>query len=84
MAVHQTRVVRLGDESYELLLSEARRRGVEPDVLADELLRADLAPAEGDLEQALAGLAELRERLPEIDAVALLRESRADLERRSA
>ena len=58
MAVQQTHVVRLGDESYELFVSEARRCGVEPDVLADELLRVDLAPTDGDLEQALAGLAE--------------------------
>lgn len=76
------RTVRLPQASYDLLLAEASRRGVEPDVLADELVRADLGASGGDLESALAGLAELRTRLPDIDGVLLAREARTELERR--
>jgi hypothetical protein len=81
----RARKVRLPAESYELLEREAKRRGVEPDALADELLRADLArPADGDLDTALARLAEFRSRLPDIDGVALAREARSELEQRDA
>lgn len=59
------RTVRLPQASHDLLLQEASRRGVEPDALADELVRADLGASAGDLESALAGLA----RLPNIDGV---------------
>jgi hypothetical protein len=65
-----------------LLLQEASRRGVEPDALADELVRADLGASTSDLESALAGLAELRMRLPDIDGLVLAREARTELERR--
>jgi hypothetical protein len=74
------RTVRLQQASYDLLLQEASRRGVEPDALADELVRADLGASAGDLESALAGLAELRTRLPDVDGVALAREARTELE----
>ena len=79
------RTVRLQAASYDLLEQEARRRGMEPDALAEELLRADLegAPSD-DLEAALAGLHELRAGLPEIDGVALAREARRDLDQRDA
>jgi hypothetical protein len=76
------RTVRLPQASYDLLLQEASRRGVEPDALADELVRTDLGAITGDLEGALAGLAELRTRLPDIDGVTLAREARAELEQR--
>ena len=47
-----------------------RRSGLDPDALADELLRTDLAPSDGqDLEVTLQSLAELRARLPEIDGL---------------
>jgi hypothetical protein len=81
MATH-ARTIRLGEASYELLLREAKRRGVAPDALADELVQVDLGGAEGDLEPALTGLAELRAGLPEIDGVSLARESCAGLEHR--
>lgn len=62
-----------------------RRRGIDPDALADELVRTKLeAVANGDLDAALAGLAELRASLPDIDGVALAREARRDLEQRDA
>jgi hypothetical protein len=76
--------IRLQPGSYELLLREAQRRGVEPDALADELLRADLGDKPADLEGSLVGLAEMRARLPQIDGAGLARVARDDLERRSA
>jgi hypothetical protein len=82
MATRQ-RTITLPESSYELLATEAQRRGVEPDALADELVRADLgARGADDLESALGGLAQLRERMPEIDGVLLARNARAALERR--
>jgi hypothetical protein len=80
----RARSIRLPEASYELLLSEARRRGIEPDALADELLRADLGDKPGDLQGALTGLADVRAGLPELDGVALARGARVELERRSA
>jgi hypothetical protein len=84
MGIVATRAIHLPQASYDLLRREANRRGVQPDALADELVRADLGQGNGDLDRALAGLAELRERLPPIDGVALAREARAELERRGA
>ena len=79
------RNIRLRAESYELLEQEAKRRGMEPDALADELLRAELAgAANGDLDMALARLAEFRSQLPDIDGVALASEARRELEERDA
>ncbi len=78
------RTVRLGETSYELLRREARRRGVEPDTLAAELVRDDLSQPRGDIGAALAGLAAFRAKLPNIDGLALAREARADLEKRGA
>jgi hypothetical protein len=78
-----TRTIHLPESSYALLSAEAQRRGLDPDALADELVRADLAAAsEQDLEAALTDLAEFRARLPEIDGVALARDARAQLEQR--
>ncbi len=78
------RTIRLPQASYDLLLQEANRRGVEPDALADELVRTDLGASTGDLQGALAGLAQLRTKLPNIDGVALARQARTELEHRSA
>jgi hypothetical protein len=80
----RARTIRLPKTSYELLQQEANRRGIEPDALADELLRTDLGASTGDLQSALAGLAELRTRLPSIDGLALAREARTELEHRGA
>ena len=76
------RTIRLPQTSYDLLQQEASRRGVEPDALADELLRADLRASTDDMQSALAGLAELRTKLPNIDGAALAREARTELEHR--
>ena len=79
------RTVRLTPASYDLLEQEARRRGTDPDALADELLRSDLGGgASEDLDAALARSDELRSRLPEIDGVALAREARRELDNRDA
>jgi len=72
------RTVRLQRDVYELLVQEAARRGIEPDALADDLVRADLGcAARRDLASALDGLAEFRAGLPRLDAVALVRAGRA-------
>jgi len=64
---------------------EAERRGVEPDALVDELVRTDLGQrAKRDLNAALDALAEFRAGLPPIDAVALVREGRDELDARGA
>lgn len=79
----RARTIRVTPTSYDLLEREARRRGMDPDGLADELLRSRLAAAPpGDLEAVLAGLAEFRSGLPEIAGVALAREARRELEER--
>ena len=76
------RTIRLPQASYDLLLQEANRRGVEPDALADELVRTDLEASTSDLQSALVGLAKLRAELPDIDGVTLAREARTELEHR--
>ena len=79
-----TRTIHLPESSYALLSAEAQRRGVDPDALADELVRADLAAhGEQDIETTLKSLAEFRARLPEIDGIVLARDARTQLEHRS-
>jgi hypothetical protein len=77
--------VRLGPDAFDLLAREAERRGVAPEALADELLRAELAPQAGnDLEDALAGLAAVRAGQPQVDAVAIARDARSELDARGS
>jgi len=77
--------VKLQPDAYELVVREAERRGVEPDELVDELVRADLRKFdEGDLEATLRRAAALRSTLPPIDGVALARDARTELEQRGA
>lgn len=77
------RTIKLGDDAYELLRLEAARRGVEPDELAENLLREDLMRGRWDgFDDALAELAELRGRLPAIDGVSLAGDVRAELDAR--
>jgi hypothetical protein len=79
------RTVELQPDAYDLVVREAERRGVEPDALVDELVRTDLGQrANGDLKPALNALAEFRAGLPSIDAVALVREGRDELDARGA
>lgn len=78
------RVVHITPDAYDRLEREAGRRGVQPDELADELLAADLAPVDFDWDAALAELADIRGRIRggPVDAVALVREGREELEQR--
>jgi hypothetical protein len=78
------RCIRLPETTYELLLREAGRQGIQPASLIDELLRADLSEKPGDLESVLTELADLRAGLPRIDGVALTRKARDQLQRRGA
>jgi hypothetical protein len=80
------RTIHLPEGSCTLLAAEAQRRGIDPDALADELVRADLGtPGEqDDLEVVLGALAELRSELREIDGIALARDARDALERRGS
>jgi hypothetical protein len=82
----RTRTVHVSPDAYDRLVQEAERRGVAPDALADELVKADLAPTGFDLDQTLADLAGVRSRLRTggLDAVAVVREGRDELERRSS
>lgn len=77
------RTIRLAEDAYELLRLQAGRRGVEREDLAESLLREDLTQARWEgFYAALAELAELRGRLPEIDGLSLAREARAELDAR--
>lgn len=89
--------VQLDPGEYERLEAEAKRRGVAPDTLARDYVRAGLTEnqdAEAERRrhaglEALARLAVLRAELrqagyPSADAVRLVREGREELERRSA
>ena len=79
------RPVHLQPDAYELLVGEAARRGVEPDQLADELVRSGLTDIpQTELGAALDALAEFRTGLPPIDAVALVRAGRDELEAHGA
>lgn len=77
------RIIHVTPDAYDRLEREAGRRGVQPDKLADELLAAELAPASSDLEAILADLADIRGRVRgPVDAVAVVREGREELEQR--
>jgi len=77
------RVIHVTPDAYDRLEREGGRRGVQPDALADELLAAELAPAQSDLDSILADLAEIRSRVRgPVDVVAVVREAREELEHR--
>jgi hypothetical protein len=77
------RIIHVTPDAYDRLEREAGRRGVQPDKLADELLAAELAPASSDLEAILVDLADIRGRVRgPVDAVAVVREGRKELEQR--
>lgn len=79
------RTIELQRDAYDLVAREAERRGVEPGAVVDELVRSSLGrQANSDLDSALAALAEFRAGSPPVDAVALVRAGRDDLEARSA
>lgn len=77
------RIIHVTPDAYDRLEREAGRRGVQPDKLAEELLAAELAPANSDLEAILTDLADIRSRVRgPVDAVAVVREGREELEQR--
>lgn len=78
------RTIELQPDAHALVVREAERRGVEPEAVVDDLVRADLGYRNGDLAAALDALAEFRAELPPIDAVALVRGGRDELEARGA
>jgi hypothetical protein len=72
-------VIHLKPETFEALEAEAERRHVEPDELADELVRENLQQASerrSQMREALEALDELRTRMPKVDAVQLIRDVR--------
>jgi hypothetical protein len=79
------RTVQLQQDTYDLLARAAARRGIEPEALADQLLRADLATAgPDDVEAALDALVRFRAGLAPADAVVLVRDGRDELEARGS
>jgi hypothetical protein len=75
----------LQPDAFDLAAREARRRGVSPDQLVEEIVRTDLGRGDGDdLGRAARSSHAAVGDVPPIDAVALARDSRADLEARGA
>jgi len=76
-------VIHVSPDVYDRLEREAGRRGVQPDALAAEVLISEFAPVSSDLDSILADLAEIRSRVRgPVDAVAVVREGREELEQR--
>lgn len=90
MNISNAITLRLAAEDYEQLTAEAHRRGMRSDALAEVYVRAGLArTSETEAARqrqaalkALDHLATLTADLPPIDAVAIARASRAQLEQR--
>lgn len=80
--------MKLDAATYDALEAEARRRHVTPETIVGELVRERLGggePATAEqMKTTLRGLEELRAEVRgPVDAVALVREGREELERRS-
>ena len=94
MSTQTTILVQPGPDEYNRLAADARRRGVPPDALARDLLRASLPADEDDTAdarraglEALKHFAELRavlrrEGYPSVKSEKLVREGRDELEAR--
>jgi hypothetical protein len=81
----RSHTIELAPDAFDLVSREARRRGVSPGQVVEEIIRTDLAITDGgNLMAALRRAADLRSTLPHLDGVALAREARADLEARGA
>jgi hypothetical protein len=76
--------IQLSAEDFERLEAEAKRLNVPPDALLSIIVQFSLAKINPSIDAlaALWGLAEIRKKLPFIDAVELARASRQDLEQR--
>jgi len=83
----RSHTVQLRPATYGALEIEATRRRLAPDELADELVRdrlVDVRARPATMRDALQTLNEISARMPELDAVHLVREGREELARRSA
>ncbi len=76
--------IQLSPEEFERLNAEAKRLNVSTEDLALRMVQSSLANINfsADALAALSGLAEIRKKLPLIDAVELAQVSREDLEKR--
>ena len=79
--------VRVSVEDYDRLTAEAKRVNLALDALAYRLLKSSIDRIKPSFDKekaksALAGLREIASNLPTVDAVAIARQSREDLERR--
>ncbi|MBW4615137.1 MAG: hypothetical protein KME21_18070 [Desmonostoc vinosum HA7617-LM4] len=79
--------IQLSPKEGSILLAEAQKRNLSPDVFASQLLKNSIAQIPDFKHQAaldaLVQLDELVSRLPLVDAVELARSSREELEQRS-
>ena len=83
----RSHTVQLRPATYGALEVEATRRRLAPDELADELVRerlVDVRARPATMRDALQTLNEISARMPEVDAIRLVREGREELVRRSA
>lgn len=81
----QPHTIRLDPATYELLQAEAKRRGISPHEVAQELMRKQLAAGGDDagrMRSALVAAAAVRASAAPIDVLELARLSRTELERR--
>ena len=90
MSTQKTITIHLDEDDYERLEAEARRKGMQPDVLVESYVHGALPGNEDDAEhrrQQMLGALEEFDRLaatmPPFDAEKLVREGREELERRS-
>jgi len=79
--------VRVSAEDYDRLATEAKRVNLPLDALAYRLLKSSIDGIKPSVEKekarlALAGLRSIARKLPTVDAVAIARQSREDLEQR--
>jgi len=82
----QAHTVQLRPGTYGALEVEATRRHLAPDELADELVRERLGNVRAEvvsMRDALQTLEAISARMPEVDAVRLVREGREELVRRT-
>lgn len=83
----RARTVQIHPATYDDLEIEASRRHVEPDELADKLVRERLgemrAQQPARIADALEALDAISARMPEVDAVRLVREGREELDLRN-
>lgn len=89
MSNQKTITIHLDEDDYQRLEAEARRRGLEPDVLVQDYVHSALPVGRStehrkqQMQKALEEFDRLAASMPPFDAEQLVRESRDELERRS-